>query len=400
MSRNRRVARSLPASPRSVVTARSPGDLVAAIPYLVGFTPSRSLVVISLRGARLRFGLVARVDLPDEGVEQAAARSLCGFVMRDRPREAVVVVYDERPWDPTLRPWQSLVDALGAELAGHHVSVREAMYVTPQRFWSFTCTRNSCCPDDGWPLSEATASPVAVAYVLNGCSPFADRPTLAARLAPSGPLTTAAVDYATEAALDAVAPWWQAAGESRWIAWQRECVAHFDALTRRYVEGGITVSPDEAGRLLAGLTDVGVRDVVGCRWTRWWQSLPHPPAGSSDPLEALVQALTDDAPAPDVADLEVREAVGRLLLDLAVRTEGTGALAPLTLLAMHAWSSGQGAHAGVALDRALAIDRRYQLALLVDALLRSGLEPSWVGADRAEDESAPPRRPRDVPLTG
>ena len=392
MSRNRRVANTLPTSPRSVITARSPGDLVAAMPYLVGFTPTRSLVVASLRGPRLRFGLVARVDLPDEDVVVEAARSLTDYLMRDRPREAVVLVYDERPWDPSLRPWQQLVDALGTELSGHHVSVREAIYVTPQRFWSFTCTRNNCCPDDGWPLSETTASTVAATYVLHGRSPFADRQSLAARLAPSGPLTTAAVDYAIEAALDVIAPWWQAAGEPPWTAWQRASVAHFDTLARRYVDGGPTVSADEAGRSLAGLVDVGVRDVVVCRWTRWWQSLPHPPASGPDQLESLVHTLTDDATPPDASDPDVHEAVERLLVDLAVRAEGDNSLAPLTILAMHAWSVGEGAQAGVALERALTTDPTYSLALLVETLLRSGLEPTWVGGDRARDEAARPRR--------
>ncbi len=105
-----------------------------------------------------------------------------------------------------------------------------------------------------------------------------------------------------------------------------------------------------------------------------------------------MQRLTDDATTPDTADPDVHQGVDRLLVDLAVCTDGTDALAPLTLLAMHAWSSGNGAQAGVAIDRALAIDPRYSLAVLVDGLLRSGLEPSWVGRRRAVDESARPRR--------
>lgn len=388
MSRNRRLSTAPP-----IVTARNPGDLVAAIPYLVGFTPTRSLVVASLRGARLRLGLVARADLPDEDVVAEAARSLTDYLMRDRPREAVVLVYDERPWDPSLRPWQQLVDAMGAELAGHLVSVREAIYVTPQRFWSFTCRQNTCCPDGGWPLTETAASAVSATYVLHGRSPFADRQSLAARLAPKGPVTTATVGYATEAALEAIAAWWQAAGEPVWTAWQRASVALFDTVVNRYLEGGPDVSPDEAGRLLAGLIDVGVRDVVACRWTQWWQSLPHAPANGPDQLETLAGIMTVDLPSPpDTSDPDVHQGVERLLVDLAVRTDGGSSLAPLTLLAVHAWAVGEGAQAGVALERALTTDPTYSLALLVDALMRSGLEPTWVGGKRAKDEAARPRR--------
>lgn len=388
MSRNRRVSTA-----PSIVTARNPGDLVAAIPYLVGFTPTRSLVVASLRGARLRLGLVARADLPDEDVVPEAARSLTDYLMRDRPREAVVLVYDERRWDPSLRPWQQLVEAMGTELASHGVSVREAIYVTPQRFWSFTCTSNTCCPDDGWPLTETAASAVAATYVLHGRSPFADRQSLAARLAPKGPVTTAAVGYATEAALGAIAPWWQAAGEPVWTAWQRNNMALFDTVVNRYLQGGPDVSPDEAGRLLAGLIDVGVRDVVACRWTQWWQSLPHAPANGPDQLETQAAVMSTGLTSPpDTSDPDVHQGVERLLVDLAVRSDEASSSAPLTLLAMHAWAVGEGAQAGVAIERALTSDPTYSLALLVDALMRSGLEPTWVGGKRAKDEAARPRR--------
>jgi|GEM_PF-6529566 len=58
---------------------------------------------------------------------------------------------------------------------------------------------------------------------------------------------------------------------------------------------------------------------------------------------------------------------------------------------MHAWSSGEGAQAGVAIDRALRIDPGYRLAGLVDALLRSGRAPNWVAPARAEDEALRPK---------
>src|SRR6476469_8558812 len=124
MSRSRRVARG-PA--RTVVTARGPADLVAAVPYLVGFVPTDSIVVVSLRGPRLRLGLVARLDLPDPAHVEEAAASLAQFVHRDGPRQAVVLVYDEQPWALLGgRPRQSLVDALEAALLRHDVPVREA----------------------------------------------------------------------------------------------------------------------------------------------------------------------------------------------------------------------------------------------------------------------------------
>lgn len=404
MSRQGRATRPSPgAVPRTIVTATGPGDLVAAVPYLVGFTPTRSLVMVSLRGPRLRFGLVARVDLPAGDQVQperaAVARSLCDFVRRDGPREAVVLVYDTQPWRPQHRPWQQLVDAIDDELAGHDVPVREALYVTNQRYWSYTCTRPTCCPDEGRLVADTASSAVAAAYVLEGRSPFVDRPTLAARVAPLGPLTTAAVEGALTSALAAVAPWWARAGSARWTAWQRESIGLFDAAAHRYLAGPSSLPPHEAGRLLAAMVDATTRDVLATRWTRWCEALA--PSPDDDALTRSVRKLVHDLPAPpDLTEPKVHEAVERLLVDLAVCVDGVGALAPLALLAMHSWSNGEGARAGVAIDRALVIDPEYRLAGLVDSLLRSGLAPSWVADLRADDEAAAPRRPPEVPLTG
>ena len=46
------------------LTLHKPEELLAAMPYLLGFHPQNSLVVLTLREDRL--GLTARVDRPDE----------------------------------------------------------------------------------------------------------------------------------------------------------------------------------------------------------------------------------------------------------------------------------------------------------------------------------------------
>ena len=45
---------------RPVVKLTTPADLVGIVPWLVGFHPEESLVVIYLRGPRLRTGLTLR----------------------------------------------------------------------------------------------------------------------------------------------------------------------------------------------------------------------------------------------------------------------------------------------------------------------------------------------------
>jgi len=59
---------------------------------------------------------------------------------------------------------------------------------------------------------------------------------------------------------------------------------------------------------------------------------------------------------------------------------GDGHVPALTLLAVLAWWDGDGARAGVHLDRALAADPAYRLAVLVDDALRLGMPPGWARA--------------------
>ena len=169
----------------------------------------------------------------------------------------------------------------------------------------------------------------------------------------------------------------------RWRRWQRDGAAQFDALVRAYRAGGPAVTPAQAGAVLAAMLDVTTRDVLATRWTRWWEGL----GGAPDPDGELGRqvALVADGPPPDLDDLDLVEAVERLLVDLVVRAPDAAAPAPLTLLAMQSWAGGDGAAAGVAVDRALAIDPAYRMAALVDRLLRAGFAPRWVEDDRADD---------------
>nr|WP_305070542.1 DUF4192 family protein [Micromonospora sp. 4G55] len=55
------------ATDRPRLTVRSPADLLAAVPYLLGFHPADSVVVVAMRAQRVVFA--ARADLPDRGAD-------------------------------------------------------------------------------------------------------------------------------------------------------------------------------------------------------------------------------------------------------------------------------------------------------------------------------------------
>jgi hypothetical protein len=93
---------------------------------------------------------------------------------------------------------------------------------------------------------------------------------------------------------------------------------------------------------------------------------------------ALVVDPLDGVPAPPAAT-RVHEAV---LEAVVAHGERHRQAAALTLLGMLAWWRGDGARARILLERALADDDGYRLALLLADSLAHGVPPGWVRASR------------------
>ena len=60
-----------------------PSDILAVLPYQLGFHPRESLVVVSLHGTRM--GLVQRIDLPPPEHAAAAVEAMLPPLRRDAP---------------------------------------------------------------------------------------------------------------------------------------------------------------------------------------------------------------------------------------------------------------------------------------------------------------------------
>ena len=82
----------------TTIRARGPRELLAYVPFRLGYRPDDSAVLISLRTPRGRVGLVARVDLGDlADLEHGpqVARTLVSHLCSDGARRAVLVVYTD-----------------------------------------------------------------------------------------------------------------------------------------------------------------------------------------------------------------------------------------------------------------------------------------------------------------
>jgi len=125
-----------------------------------------------------------------------------------------------------------------------------------------------------------------------------------------------------------------------------------DAITC-YRGGGSLTDPGEFARLGLALTSLRVRDDA---WARM------------DPAH--------------------RDAHTRLWTDLTRRARPGYIPAPASLLAFTAWQAGDGALANLALDRALADDPGYSMALLLRDALAAALPPSAAVLPMTPEECA------------
>ena len=78
----------------------------------------------------------------------------------------------------------------------------------------------------------------------------------------------------------------------------------------------------------------------------------------------------------------------RLWIDVVRRAQPGHVAAPAALLAFVAWQSGDGALANVALDRALADDPGYSMALLLRQVISAGTPPSLARLPMTPEEVA------------
>ena len=326
---------------RSVLRLSSPADVVAAVPYLVGFQPARSAVLLSLRKPRERVGLTMRVDLPPPEDAADVVTDLLPYLRRDRADKVIVVLYGTASDAAAL--WATLQHAFHRD----RLPIREALRIADGRWWSYLCDNPECCPPDGTEILSPTEpggpTRVGAEFVSAGLMALGSREELVDTVQPDPPAVAALQELLAPAARDAVrrvvSPGGLAAARRDW---QRLVVRVLEARSRQHpaprLDDALVVD------LLIALADIPTRDVAA-----EWASDRDPSVAGS--VKSLWLELTRRAPAPyDVA--------------------------PATLLAHAAWYAGNGALARVAVERALASDPSYRLALLIEQVLDAGVDPA------------------------
>ncbi|MFB4317890.1 DUF4192 domain-containing protein [Actinomadura sp. 21ATH] len=301
---------------RTPLRIRSIPDAIAAVPYLLGFHPADSMLVIGFGGRH--HTCAVRVDLPpldDPAAHARTAEHAATVLGGGGFRRALVLGYGARG---RVEPaFAAIRDTLPLEIV-------DAARVTGGRWWSLVCDVPGCCPPGGTPY-DISSSLVAAEATLAGRVALPGRSDLEETVAPHQGPARDSMRRATRRA------------ERR--ARTRDLAALRDEALTLLARLRSTPSPDhhDLAWLSVLLTDLRIRD------------------------EAFVRIDLDD-PSADIA-------FWRTVLR---HVEEPYASAPACLLARAAYAAGDGGLANVALDRA-APD--YSMATLLQAVIAAGIPP-------------------------
>lgn len=325
---------------------RGPADLVDLVPYLLGFRPTDSVVLVGLGGTPdTTISVTVRVDA--DAALDAATRADCVAALRSSgAHSAVLLVYPGAGAGDRCDTDVALSAAVAAACAEHGLRLMDALWVTGGRWRSYCCPDPGCCPPEGRRTGDARGpTPLMVAATVAGLSALPDRASLAESLRPlpesiGRPVRRALarlVDSAVNPDLDPTGrgiggPNQRADADRAKRVWTAQASACRRARHR--------VPPHYAAELLAAIGSIVVRD-----WCCEWADGPH---------AARAEALS---------------------LQLARIAGPSYDARAYTLVAWFGWRRGDGATARIAAEYALESDPDQRLASLVVLALDRAVDP-------------------------
>ena len=315
---------------------KTPHDLLAAVPFLIGYHPSDSLVMISVKSDALEMAM--RIDFPINP-PAGAYQLLASHLQRDNAEAALIMAYEPSDNDSG----EEVLTNIAAAVSELDIPIRELMLVRDGRWRSMLCDDLSCCPQEGNEIIDFRNSRITAEQVANGkVLPFSNSEGLAHSIA--------------ECAI-AKDPEWSAKVASFQVdpddqdlnAKQRDGAEAVLLLADFFNQEGKCDDLDLMARVLGRLSDIQVRDyALGCH---------------------------------DQESMDSYQTMWRELLKVAPK----GYVAPVaTLFAAIAYENGEGALAHRALDRAIEDQPEYSMSRLLRRVFSSGWPPSGFSQLRNE----------------
>ncbi|WP_190817351.1 DUF4192 domain-containing protein [Saccharopolyspora pogona] len=350
----------------TTISLTEPADLLAAVPHMLGFHPTHSLVVLTLHdlAATPTFGVTLRTDLPcPMRVCGFGEQLLAGPLGRQQAEAIILVVVGEEPnvtacgdacagrcrefstadGGDTGPPHTDLIDVVSDAFHRAGVVTAHALWVPEIRAGAeWACYAD---PDCSGMVADPKGSTVAAAMAAAGAVTFGSRNELRALVAPESAETvsrwSAKLDLLTEERDGGYDPGKVA----------RDLRAVFAAIQR--VGTGAALTEDDLLRVLLAVSDTRVRDIA----------LGTALGDTARAAEELWLTLVRKAPDPEMAEVAA-------------------------LLAFSAYLRGEGALAGAALERIERARPDHRLGLLLQQAIEAGISPAdlaVIARDAAED---------------
>ena len=313
----------------------SPHDLLAAVPFMVGYHPQDSLVAMALRDDKVVMAM--RVDFPDDESIEAISKTIALHLLREKASEAIIVGYLPKSVtasDPLLIVRECI--------AGYSIIVKECREVRGDRFRSSLCADLECCPLEGNLVPELSDSRVTAEQVAAGNPlPFLDLDEMKRSIAATP------IDKELLKAIKALA---EIDYESDQVnALQREGANAINQISLAFIRDGVVLDKALIALVLVRLHDLQVRDYA--------------------------MGFTSEKSDDQLWDM------WRWLLRIAPK----GYVAPVAVIfATSSYERGDGALAQRALDRAFEDSPKYQMAKLLRRTFAAGWPPSAFTQMRAD----------------
>jgi hypothetical protein len=341
----------------NAITLTTPHELLAIVPFVLGFHPTNSIVVLCLSNNRL--GLTQRLDLPRPSDADHVASALMPPLVNEHPDSVILIGYEACVGDslPAL-------GSLTAALQSAAIQIHDRLVVGDGRWRSLDCHSPDCCPAGGSSVPEpADVSRVVAEFIGQGIAPHPDREALARQL---------------EAGLQAVAVAEVLRSRQKARAKAGDCPAipraeFFAAWPRILDHDAAVITIEDAALAAVSLQDIEVRDAL----VAWFCPGTLDLKELSEEVQKLFCGIKKgwDMDDIDPGSRGAQNGLQDALIGLCAMLPDHVAAPALSVLAMFTWWRGNGALARVALARALRCDPEYRLAQLVQQMVDLAIRP-------------------------
>jgi hypothetical protein len=343
--------------PHTRIRLRDLSELVAGIPYIIGFPPTDSLVLYTFRRCpEIALSSTIRVDLPMPDHVLLLAEKMAEAVAMNEAAAVIAVVIAENG-----SAHRELIEMLRKTLEDKSILLTHASWVpkiTHGEEWQ--CYDDPLCTDT---VPDPQSSALAAATAVAGDTTYPDRETLAAHLAPDPEEMLAYRKKLLNAYRTSVQPY---TDEDLWADMEILGYALEKAASSYELP---TLTDHQMVRLARALSRAPIKD----------ECLAMALSDEPEPAERLWTVLVRGLPAPERAE-------------------------PAFLLAMSAYLRGAGVIATLALKIVMESNPQHRVAVLLDYALQRGLPPNHLRAmlmasvlKNSEDDTDPTATEDDPP---